>query len=138
MAVNLIDSTDIKITQEDSDIKLEFTTNAVANKNIYSTTEQRIGTWTDGKPLYRKVIETTTPNDTSVGVIGTLSNVNKVINLYGMLSYGSQQVPLTLAYSTTVLNAILIEGNNINCKVSAGAYTNCPCYVVLEYTKTTD
>lgn len=47
--------------------------NAVKNYvENYSTTEQRIGTWTDGKPLYRKVIE---------GTVSTISNLcNAILN----------------------------------------------------------
>ena len=35
---------------------------AIEEKQTYSTEEQVIGTWTNGKPLYRKVISTTLPN----------------------------------------------------------------------------
>ena len=33
--------------------------------NVYSAEEVRIGTWIDGKPLYRRVFERTTPSDNS-------------------------------------------------------------------------
>lgn len=81
MAVNLISSNDINITQSGSDITLDFTSNAVANKNVYSTSETRIGTWIDGKPLYRKVFEIT-PNiataTTSASFDIPLANVEEV------------------------------------------------------------
>lgn len=103
----------------------------------YSTTEQVIGTWL-GKPLYRQVISTTTPSSTSVDTIGTITNIDKIVKLDGFITYSNQQVPLTFAYSTTVLNAIMIEGTNVRCKITANAYLNCPCIVIAEYTKTTD
>ena len=37
------------------------------NPNVYSTTEQRIGTWIDGKPLYQKTFTGTTGTMTSPG-----------------------------------------------------------------------
>lgn len=67
MAISLISSEDIDINQSGNTIDLRLTSTGVANKNIYSTTETRIGTWIDGKPLYRKVIETTAPTVTTDG-----------------------------------------------------------------------
>lgn len=37
------------------------------NREVYSTSEQRIGTWIDGKPLYRKTIHSTSTTG-SLGV----------------------------------------------------------------------
>lgn len=37
----------------------------------YSTTEQRIGTWIDGKPLYRKIVIGTPPTTSTAGTIAT-------------------------------------------------------------------
>lgn len=48
--------------------------------DVYSTTEQRIGTWIDGKPLYRKVIEITertlTPTNSRSALDIDLSSYN--------------------------------------------------------------
>ena len=35
--------------------------NKLENNNVYSEEEQIIGKWIDGKPIYRKVIITTSP-----------------------------------------------------------------------------
>lgn len=102
----------------------------------YFTTETNTGMkWIDGKDIYRKVIETTTPSTTSVASVASIPNLDKMINLNGMLTYGNQQVPLMLSYSTTVLNAIMVEGTNINVKISANAYLSCNCFIIAEYTK---
>lgn len=102
----------------------------------YFTTETNTGMkWIDGKTIYRKVIETTTPSTTSVATVASIPNLDKMINLNGMLTYGNQQVPLMLSYSTTVLNAIMVEGTNINIKISANAYLSCDCFIIAEYTK---
>ena len=92
MAVNLISSNDISITQTGSDIELDFTSNAVANKNIYSTSETRIGTWIDGKPLYRRIISDTlgTTNGSWKGITITTSNyIKKVVSITGMFEYAN-------------------------------------------------
>ena len=41
---------------------------------IYSTSEQKIGTWIDGKPLYRKVFETSGQLTTNELILATLTN----------------------------------------------------------------
>lgn len=49
----------------------------------YSTTEQVIGTWIDGKPLYRKVIQLTTlPNNTTKTFAHSISNLEFVAKAY--------------------------------------------------------
>ena len=58
---------------------------------IYSTTEQRIGTWIDGKPLYQITIQDTMPTITTDGtrVMKTIDISNlriaKGISLEGMI-----------------------------------------------------
>lgn len=116
----------------------ELTNDSGYVTNTYTTTETRCGTWINGKPLYRQVIETTTPSSLNSSVIGSITNLGVMVNLYGFLTYNTQQVPLMLSYSTTVLNALLVDGTNITCKLSANAYTSCSCFVVCEYTKSTD
>ena len=46
----------------------------IGNKQHYSTEEQVIGTWIDGKPLYRKVVDFTISNTWQD--VGTFSNVD--------------------------------------------------------------
>lgn len=89
MAVNLINSNDINITQTGNDIALGLTSSAVANKNVYSTTETRIGEW-NGKPLYRKVIILLTPISITANTwttITSLSNIKDITNYFAILSY---------------------------------------------------
>ena len=51
-------------------------------QEIYSTGEVKIGTWIDGKPLYRKVYETTT-YATAFNV--PTENIERLVNISGML-----------------------------------------------------
>lgn len=108
------------------------------NYDVYSTTETRIGTWINGKPIYRQVIETTTPSTTSVATIGSVSNLGIVTNLYGLLTASGQQVPLNFIYNTNDIHSIYTEGNNIMCKINYSGYLSKSCFVIIEYTKTTD
>ena len=49
------------------------------NMDIYTTTETRIGTWIDGKPLYRKTINFgNLPNNDTKYVAHNVSNISKV------------------------------------------------------------
>lgn len=100
MAVNLIDSTDIKVVQDGSDIKLNFDStnlnniidNEVSPLTIYSTTEQRVGTWIDGKPLYKRVLHDTlgTTNNTWKNIQLTAPNYIKyVVSLTAMFRYSN-------------------------------------------------
>ena len=50
------------------------------NKSTYSTTEQRVGTWINGKPLYRKVINFTTTilENTTLEINHGINNVDMI------------------------------------------------------------
>lgn len=56
------------------------------NPNVYSTTEQRIGTWIDGKPVYQITLTGATPTtantETVVADLSTL-NMNQPIEIIG-------------------------------------------------------
>ena len=107
----------------------------------YSTTEQVIGTWIDGKPLYRKTINFgVLPNNTTKDVNHSISNLERVIALYGTTDNGTTH--LTIPYIATIgLNySITLNCNKTSVTAVTGsdrtAYTN--TYIVIEYTKTTD
>ncbi len=116
------------------------------NLDIYSTEEQVIGKWIDGKTLYRKVINIgeLIPNsrtDYSTGISNVkikkfeayfeaLDNVFKLnhVNNYNKSSNEHESIALY-----TTLNGTSIRVENAN--VSA---TNLNCWVILEYTKISD
>ena len=120
-----------------------------ANKlGICSTEEQVVGTWIDGKPIYRKVVKTTTP---SKGKKQTVDFQNNVDTMLPIKSYSLQSanggVSLTLPY--------IVIGTSIGACMSLCAYydrTNKQLVIenvgvdfmqgesclICEYTKTTD
>lgn len=110
---------------------------------IYSTEETRIGTWIDGKPLYRKCYQATTPPSAgSYQIIisdSTLfSNIKAVTHIYGYVKYNNNNLPpINLYVTDTNYVATWFLNGRIQMICTSG-WVNKPCYVVIEYTKTTD
>ena len=61
------------------------------NPNIYSTEEQRIGTWVDGRALYQKTITYNLANGSGRKdlVASNLANVDFVVEVSGFSDYGT-------------------------------------------------
>lgn len=112
------------------------------NKVLYSTNEQVIGTWTDGKPLYRKTISINTPLTTSNTEVYNFDTNFIIKNYYGFvtISTSSQLIPINFYFTNEYNVATYITKNTgkINMKVGSEAYTNQQVTISLEYTKTTD
>lgn len=106
----------------------------------YSTKEQKIGTWVDGKTLYRKVVNFgSLPNSASKTVSTGLTNVN-YISFSGLANNGTTYFPLNLARPISGNNLGLgcwITNNEITIE-SANDRSSYNAYVIIEYTKTTD
>ena len=125
----------------------ELETNIIdlENKFNFSLQEQVIGTWIDGKPIYRKVFSNITiPNDTASNIPHGISNFDQLIDLkakwYDTVDNHWRVNP---RYSSSGSNtSIAFMCNNTNLIVQ-GIGTNWStrtnnCTVVLEYTKTTN
>lgn len=160
MAVNLINSSDIEVVQNDNDIQLELvntipivdntvstsSTNAIENQAItnyvntkadYSTNEKVIGKWIDNKPLYRKVYKITNGLNTetllSLNVSGL--NIERCIRLDGW-QYSSEFSFISLNFYNGDHNYIYLHNNStVNYQYHWSATE---IYIILEYTKTTD
>lgn len=108
-------------------------------RNIYTTTEQKIGTWIDDKPIYRKTIRVNAlPNASQLLIDPGVQNINYVTNLYGI---GDNGFPLNCvrpednSYGTGLwfeYSSGKISIRTARDRSSSGAY------VTIEYTKTTD
>lgn len=111
----------------------------------YSTSEQVIGTWIDGKPLYEITIPTgtiptgTIPDTSSIN-LSTPNNINEIIHYYGYVknnSDTSNQRPLP--NSGGGVNDIRVDLNNGVLRiVTYGTWNNYSGYLIIQYTKTTD
>lgn len=109
------------------------------NEEIYSTEEIVIGKWTDGRPLYRKVVEVNTPSTAnSFQGVTTLTNCT-VINVYGYISLSGAISYINTSYGSTSYSDTYYDTNAYSLNMRVGSdYINKPAKIVLEYTKTTD
>lgn len=107
--------------------------NEVNNKFNYSTEEQVVGKWTNGKPIYRKVVTGTVPKGDYPTVATGITNLDKVVSISVVLAYGdNRQYFSSMRYD----NYYLDKGDNkitiVTPDVEGDAtFTIC-------YTKTTD
>lgn len=112
----------------------------------YSTTEQKIGTWEDGKPLYRKsVFLNSLPNNTSTTYQHNISNVKSIwfdkTACFAIWNYEQDnQFTNDLPYFNYSGNHIyLANANKTGFEiVTINDRTSLKGYVTLLYTKTTD
>ena len=121
-------------------------TNYVNKLNTYSTTEQRIGTWIDGKPIYRKVISVggLTLNTYDVDISSLNANMvflNKSV-LVNNTSTVLYQFPIYYTSTNDYFKAFRRkEGNNDVVRINIGsthAVSTNMIRLIIEYTKTTD
>ncbi len=114
-----------------------------ANKiNNYSTNEQVIGTWVDGKPLYRKVLSTgTLPNNGILTIPYNVDNLKRILKVSG-IAYGGTYgllLPASNSISSSVINVYInygVKAIEIQTYSDRTSYTE--GYITIEYTKTTD
>lgn len=108
----------------------------------YSINERRIGTWIDGKPLYRKVLDLgALPNNGSKMLNINVSNFGKMINFTGVAfsSAFTLFLPYVHTNSSDIINVWFQQSNmqiGVQTHNDRTSYTE--CYIIIEYTKTTD
>lgn len=135
-----IDNTNKKIyTKNDNGVYEEFYNEEEHNKVNYSTEEQVIGTWINGKPIYRKIFKDL-PLTTGNGVeIAAISNLDVVISLKGMVFhniYGGQWKPANYYFSSSdYLTMVMSSAGRILVDNSSTSGT---ITIIVVYTKTTD
>jgi hypothetical protein len=118
------------------------------SKEVYSFDEIEIGTWVDGKPIYRKVIAGTLAKDSgNKYTFANVSDINidQVINLYGNVvnKDTTEQTTLQTSFNRTtgLFTAVNMfynrETENIyyNFINTDGGLSGSTANVVLEYTK---
>ena len=114
--------------------------------NNYSLEEQKIGTWVDGKPLYQKTIDFTTPE--------TADSIESLLDCPSDYDYITITEGCIITDASIIfVNSNINEGNYFNAFVrSAGNgvspntiainvgsnVTNCQAYITIRYTKTID
>lgn len=114
-------------------------------EEVYSTGEQRIGTWIDGKPLYRKVINATpTITSSSYQTISIKHNISDLKNIHKCNAFlhntGNTQTYILPAETsaTKAIGISEINSTNIIMYSKNDAWSGWIAEIILEYTKTTD
>lgn len=118
---------------------------AINISTSYSTTEQVVGTWIDGKPLYRKVVDFgQLPNATTKNVAHNINNLDFVVNAWAVAKRVDNNnityFPINQARADSYENSIglYLSQNNISIQTGIDRSNTYITYVVIEYTKTTD
>lgn len=104
----------------------------------YSSEETKIGIWIDGKPIYRRVFESTFGSSTdSPKTIADASDwdIDTVTNLYGISQDYSN---ITGIASDGNVGVFIDHAKNLAVVTSMSSVTGKRVIVVVEYTKTTD
>lgn len=141
--------------RDGAEIEVSLTNNnaiSEANKNLdiieqkqgqmssYSTEEQIVGRWIDGKSIYRKVISGNTPTiDTNGGTwYNIASNVQELVNVYGNIAQRPYNYATILRSGSYVSAFDIVVDSNMLKYRNLGVASNQSYKITLEYTKTTD
>lgn len=106
----------------------------------YSTNEERVGTWIDGKPIYRKVINAGTVSASNTN-IGSISNIDTLVSIKGT-AYSSQftqryGIPNVHSDISSFYINLLMAGDNVVIRFGSGTTSLEKVVAIIDYTKTT-
>ena len=109
----------------------------------YSTEEQVIGTWVDGKPLYEKTIDCgALPDSTSKLVEHNISNIDCIANVFGTSQNTTTKdtLPLSYAHRSQISSQVQMDVTSTYVVIYTAkdntSYNK--TYITIQYTKTTD
>ena len=107
----------------------------------YSTTEQVVGKWIDGRLVYRKVLAGTTNSSNSEYINHGITNFGVAINIYGYIhaSNGeSQSIPRVVPDNISGYGIGVgdINSTRIAFQHPSGNYKGRPYAIIMEYIKT--
>lgn len=107
----------------------------------YSTNEQIVGTWIDGKPIYEITLNPTVAVGSNTVAHG-IANLKECISIKGKCKFDNGSDVLPLPYVSTNIYYMIALGNvnATNYLIDVGSYFGSiqDCYVTIQYTKTTD
>lgn len=138
---NLQDNIKTNLTGLDTRIStLEDNENTI--QNIYSLMEKKIegAVWIDGKPIYRKVIKKFNIENASRCDLYTDTNIETLIKSEGFINYNNGAGWHKIGgYANSNFYSFLQFNNEKTLTLwSTSSYDNSDCYIILEYTKSTD
>lgn len=124
----------------DTTVKYKIDTKEYIDKsgNTYSSEEIVIGTWIDGKPLYRQVVTGVSGENNANSVIGNISaEIDTVPHIYGTM-FESDDHFYALPHSNVSLYIAKSTGRIMMYIKDRELAANKPVITIVEYTKTTD
>jgi len=134
-----------EMPSEDMEEILTPLPSVVSRRMKYSTEEQIVGEWIDGKPIYQKTVSGTFPNTTAgtynAKNIATILNVDNVVNIMGWFKTAmSSFVTLPWTSSMGYISKATFEKaqNAVFLQTNASDMSTIVAYITLQYTKTTD
>lgn len=145
----VIENDEISVDEMSSADMAEIVTplpSVMSRRMKYSTEEQVVGEWINGKPLYQKTIQTTLPSGTTIGTM-TMKNVPIGASIdFGYVveslisSGGSNFSMLYMDNDKNGVTKATINNNhnsqNPNCVVLyASRWFDTTCYITIRYTK---
>ena len=116
----------------------------VMMSDIYSEEEQVVGRWTDGKPLYQKVVDCGYgPNSSAKEVNLTELNIDNCIQIGGYMCYNATNfLPIPRVSDRYIADQLAFAYSNSTKLLSISCrdrdMTNMRIMAILKYTKTTD
>ena len=119
---------------------------AISESSGYSTTEIKVGVWTDGKPIYRQVFQGNSPTvqsahsnfETMSKQVGTISNLKKVINVNEHIIPSSGNGAWKGFVTKTVFSGVQIGAAGVVTLFMSEMTDQTTYLVSVDYTKTTD
>lgn len=127
-------------SEESTDV---YSSNYINSLKTYSTTEKRIGTWKDGKPLYRITLEYSVSTGSSSQSISSL-NIDNIAKQNHQIKRensidGTTDIegPFYASSTDYFRSFVRTNTNTIETRLQ-GIYTTYTQITTLEYTKTTD
>ena len=119
--------------------QIKYNLGNVKNGDNYSTNEQVVGTWIDGKPIYRKV--STIPNFNTgtyqASALG-INNVETMINVDGYLTNSNYSNIRTGGFFGSGYGVVIVYKTDKSFQTELRGFESGKFTLIVEYTKTTD
>lgn len=128
------------LAENQQDNVLKNVKDYVDSSNSYSTNEVKTGgTWIDGKPIYRKVVDFgALPNATTKNVAHGVSNIGDITHIYGV-AHSSAKMTIPLPYARGIPIILYATQDDVAIEISTSDYVEFTrSEITIEYTKTTD